>query len=305
MSVAYCCFDDFTAWAGDLPIMTDRWAQLMNDKPKIRKSMPKSVRFEVFKRDSFKCQYCGNGAPDVLLQIDHIKPLSKGGTDDITNLITACQPCNSGKSDKLLDENTAVAKSRAQSEELQERREQREMMMAWVEGLREIRNETIDNMSRYWHDLAPGFTINETGRGKLKTWIRKFSVQEVCHAMDIASEQYLEYEKDATVTSESWELAFGKIPGICRVERASTNDPDIKELYYIRGILRKRLEGCYFDNARALEWLKAARGWDVPLDDLRDIAKRSSSWTQFSDALDTAIDEQKELQTDDSEDNGE
>ena len=55
-----------------------------------RKNLSKSVRFEVFKRDSFKCQYCGKSAPDVVLEVDHIIPVSKGGDNDISNLITAC-----------------------------------------------------------------------------------------------------------------------------------------------------------------------------------------------------------------------
>ena len=60
-----------------------------------RKAIPKSVRFEVFKRDKFTCQYCGASAPDVILEIDHIRPVSKGGTNDILNLVTACRDCNS------------------------------------------------------------------------------------------------------------------------------------------------------------------------------------------------------------------
>ena len=40
-----------------------------------RKNLSKSVRFEVFKRDSFKCQYCGKSAPDVVLEVDHIIPV--------------------------------------------------------------------------------------------------------------------------------------------------------------------------------------------------------------------------------------
>ena len=65
-----------------------------------RKNLSKSVRFEVFKRDSFKCQYCGKSAPDVVLEVDHIIPVSKGGDNDISNLITACFDCNRGKRDK-------------------------------------------------------------------------------------------------------------------------------------------------------------------------------------------------------------
>lgn len=67
-----------------------------------RKSLTKKTRFEVFKRDKFTCQYCGKSTPSVILEIDHIIPVSKGGDDSDENLITSCFECNRGKSDGLL-----------------------------------------------------------------------------------------------------------------------------------------------------------------------------------------------------------
>lgn len=62
------------------------------------------TRFMVLTRDNYTCQYCGRKAPEVILNIDHIKPKSKGGDNKIENLITACRDCNFGKSDILLEE---------------------------------------------------------------------------------------------------------------------------------------------------------------------------------------------------------
>lgn len=53
----------------------------------------------VLYRDSFTCQYCGRSAPDVVLHVDHVIPVSKGGTNSMANLVTACEECNLGKSD--------------------------------------------------------------------------------------------------------------------------------------------------------------------------------------------------------------
>ena len=63
------------------------------------------LRFEVFKRDNFTCQYCGRNVKEdgVKLHCDHIIPQSKGGEDNMKNLITSCMECNSGKSDVLLE----------------------------------------------------------------------------------------------------------------------------------------------------------------------------------------------------------
>lgn len=67
-----------------------------------RKPLSKRIRFEVFKRDSFTCQYCGAQPPGVVLECDHIKPVANGGGNSMENLITSCEECNRGKSDKLL-----------------------------------------------------------------------------------------------------------------------------------------------------------------------------------------------------------
>ena len=68
-----------------------------------RKQVRKGLRFEIFKRDGFTCQYCGSQPPEVVLHIDHIIPVAKGGDNDPMNLVTACRDCNLGKGKKLLD----------------------------------------------------------------------------------------------------------------------------------------------------------------------------------------------------------
>lgn len=64
----------------------------------------KRLRFEVLKRDGFLCVYCGATAKATQLHVDHIVPVSKGGSDDPSNLTTSCETCNLGKSDVELHE---------------------------------------------------------------------------------------------------------------------------------------------------------------------------------------------------------
>ncbi|MEK0338211.1 MAG: HNH endonuclease, partial [Nitrosopumilus sp.] len=66
-------------------------------------SISNKLRFEIFKRDEFTCQYCGRKSPEVILEVDHIIPKSKDGTDEKENLTTSCFECNRGKGRTLLD----------------------------------------------------------------------------------------------------------------------------------------------------------------------------------------------------------
>lgn len=56
-----------------------------------------ALRYRVLARDNFTCQYCGQYAPNVRLEVDHVVPVVEGGTDDLSNLITSCWACNQGK----------------------------------------------------------------------------------------------------------------------------------------------------------------------------------------------------------------
>lgn len=243
----------------------------------MRKSISRKIRFEVFKRDSFKCQYCGKAAPEVVLTIDHIKPVAKGGGNDIVNLITACDECNSGKSDRLLDDNAAVNKARTQLEKLQERREQLEMMMEWTEGLQDIKDDALNRLGERWSSLTPGFSLTEDGLRNIRQWMRRFGMQELYDAMGVAADQYLKRDPQGRLTHESVNRAFSKIAGICAVAKENREKPGLGDIYYIRGIVRNRFGYC--DEDAAIELLRRAYDAGVAIAALRSLAKTARNWS--------------------------
>jgi hypothetical protein len=68
----------------------------------VRVAMSKKLRFDVFKRDAFTCQYCGSHPPAVVLEVDHMLPVASGGKNRMDNLVTSCFDCNRGKGASLL-----------------------------------------------------------------------------------------------------------------------------------------------------------------------------------------------------------
>jgi len=68
-----------------------------------RGHIPRQLREEVYKRDGYCCQFCGEKLPPSQLTIDHLVPLALGGLDELTNYVTCCRPCNERKANQPLD----------------------------------------------------------------------------------------------------------------------------------------------------------------------------------------------------------
>lgn len=104
------CNREFMPYRNDQMFCSSECRHKYNREKRPNQSEPYNAylkkRFEVLHRDNFTCQYCGRIPSDdgVKLEIDHIVPRIKGGTDETANLITSCSECNLGKGDILLQE---------------------------------------------------------------------------------------------------------------------------------------------------------------------------------------------------------
>ena len=69
-------------------------------KTKVRRLIPPewyALRYAVLRRDKYTCRYCGQYAPNVQLEVDHIIPIAEGGSNELSNLQVTCFACNRGK----------------------------------------------------------------------------------------------------------------------------------------------------------------------------------------------------------------
>lgn len=145
-----------------------------------RKAISKRIRFEVFKRDGFACQYCGATPPKVILEVDHIDPVALGGANDMDNLVTACFPCNRGKSAVPL---SAVPQSLAdKAAEVAEREEQLAGYQAVLAAKRSRLEDDVWTVFARWRDQEE--TTHERFN-TVKRFVERLGLDAVLDAVDI------------------------------------------------------------------------------------------------------------------------
>jgi len=149
-----------------------------------RKSISKKIRFEVFKRDSFTCQYCSAKPPKVPLELDHLIPVCKGGKNNIDNLITACFDCNRGKSGNEL---TSIPKTLIEKSECR-----RLALIQYKEYQKIISDEKnqmdidINSIEIVYNTIFEDYIFTEKFKISVKNFIKLLGVEVVINAMETA-----------------------------------------------------------------------------------------------------------------------
>lgn len=150
----------------------------------MRIQISKRLRFEVFKRDGFTCQYCGEHPPVVVLEADHITPVAEGGGNEIDNLTTACFDCNRGKSSIPLS---------SIPETLSEKAKRVQEAEAQLKAYHDVMEARLDRLeTETWlvaEVLEPGCTkvgFNDRDFMSIKRFIEALGYHEVLGAMEKA-----------------------------------------------------------------------------------------------------------------------
>lgn len=253
-----------------------------------RKSLTKKMRYEVFKRDKFTCQYCGRTAPDVVLEVDHIHPVSKGGTNDILNLVTSCKDCNRGKGDRTLSDDSVVKKQQEQLLELADKREQIDMMVQWKEELSNLDEYMVDKIDELFQRYCKG-SLKESTRKQFGKLIEKYGFSEVYESTLISIKQYVFYEGDQ-INHGSVLHCIRMVSGICKNRKESGNDPLIGRKKYLIGIARnKGIVTTYAEESRVMKELSEMEEDDF--EELRTIFCEMYEGVDEDSIFDTTLDE--------------
>ena len=241
-----------------------------------RQPISKKMRFEVFKRDNFTCQYCGKMAPDVVLEVDHIKPVADGGDNNILNLITSCHDCNRGKGKRTLKDNQELKKQQQQLKELAKKKEQLEMMIKWKEELDSFDDIQVDKIEA----LNGEYSFSKHGRDMIKKFIRKYGFDEVYESMKIALDKYFKSGNE-----KSCEEAFQKVGGILHNRQVQKDNP---ELYEINKLNYKAVHMFHYFDSRKFKRLLFIHKDDLDGEDFITINRlidTSKNWTEFRESF--------------------
>lgn len=145
--------------------------------------LSKRIRFEVFKRDLFACQYCGQTPPKVTLEVDHIHPVSLGGNSDANNLITACFDCNRGKSNAPLGSVIPAP----DIERIIEREDQIKAYGKLLAKIEKRKQKESDEINAIYHARFPRWELSEHFmNGSLRKFLTDLPLATVKEAMHIA-----------------------------------------------------------------------------------------------------------------------
>jgi hypothetical protein len=165
-------------------------------RPK-RKAISTRTKFEVRKRDGFKCRYCGATPMARLLHVDHVVPVSKGGTNEMENLVTACVDCNLGKAGvPLSDVRKGLGMSPAEAKE--HAKQVREYLAAQRE-LADAKNEVAEEVAHAWEARIGKMTQGMFER--LPGLLREWPHERLVEAIDITARNMGEPEGEFNARS--------------------------------------------------------------------------------------------------------
>ena len=145
-------------------------------------AVSKRTRFEVLRRDTHPCRYCRS--TDNPLTVDHVTPVSLGGSDDPSNLVAACRDCNYGKASSAPD---AEPIAKLTDEQIRYERARASVMARHEEAAR-AKHEDHERFLDAWLSALPNSELPDDWRSGVTTWMgRGLSVHRLIEAVHLTA----------------------------------------------------------------------------------------------------------------------
>ena len=133
-------------------------------------NISKRTRFEIFKRDGFRCVYCGATPLQKPLHVDHVVPQAEGGASKPSNLVTACADCNLGKAAVPLEQKRFAPKIATQAD-----KDHAQQILEYLAIQREVeaaKTKVADVVADRWEEVIGPLSQEMYSRlaGHLSRW---------------------------------------------------------------------------------------------------------------------------------------
>ncbi len=241
--------------------------KFLDKKQKISNVISKSLRFDIFKRDDFACQYCGGRVPNVVLEIDAIKPFGKYGINDISNFITSCKDCNMGKGNKEITDNHLTQQ---QLKKINKKKLEIESCFEYKKEVLKLDNTIIENINNILSENDFG-TLTEHGEKEIIKSINKYGLDEFIDCLYAA----IEYGKDK---NDIRKTIIEYTNRIIHARIKEKNKPYLKDFYYIKKVLENRFYDMPKNYIIRLDRILST-GFDS--EDLKNVAKTCKNISTF------------------------
>jgi hypothetical protein len=149
-------------------------------QPTVLRNVPQKVRFEIFKRDGFRCIYCGATPVSTPLHCDHVVAIADGGSNDPSNLVTACSDCNLGKGVVRIEKKTlqpiATEADRDHADQIRE-------YLAVQRTIEEAKTLAHEAIADRWQELIG--PLSEEMFRRLRVVMKEWPIEKLEEAMQI------------------------------------------------------------------------------------------------------------------------
>lgn len=236
----------------------------------------KKLRFSIFKRDNFTCQYCGKAPPNAILEVDHVVSRKDGGGDEEINLITACFTCNRGKGKRSV----GVDKLRkgGLKKEIEILKEEKDQLVAYYDFLKQrnkYEKQKLNVFQAAWKEASgDSNSLTESGLKSIIRLTENYRAEDIFRAIKITWDK-----KWGDNHNDQFKYMCGVLKNL-KLERDSPEEAD--RLKKAHSVKYKISHACgYFNEKIYWKWVNDG----IDIDEILELSTNNCNWTSVVNTI--------------------
>ena len=254
-----------------------------------RVAIGKKLRFSVFERDDFTCQYCGKNPKDhdIILNLDHAVSVKDGGDNSEDNLITSCWDCNIGKGA------TSVVRKEGKrdvEDELRKADERLSQIKAMIKSKSRLKEAEVE-IERLEYDFVSCFDIfsNDDGYNTTSSAILSLlkkrrkggvSLEILCDSVEVTFNKFGEEDEIRTTDVVKY------LSAVIRTKSLEKEDP-------VGAEIKRQQVGAYYKACNEFNYVNRTMFFffieELGVPTLESFISSSRNWSEFRELCEDAL----------------